>query len=279
MKKEGKGSKMKKILLGFVSIIVSIVVAAMSAAYIAEFKDIMNDIINSGELESIVQDAVDSSIDDLETMDPDAEENKLSGTWIINDALSLTDETFNENIEFISSYHNYSRFAVNDTGIYYETDANSSGYENMIYDTQKSYTPFKENLYRIVDFGSTNQEVSEEFYVWFTANSVCLSDTSSVPEDPEMVTVEFAEDFVVEITVWGMIDVNGEIKFRNFDEDLSNASDEDGHSISVVKGTVLTLYTRNTYFSDYADDPNEDIYEYELISFVVDRDYLIGEGA
>ena len=168
--KKGKGSKMKKLLLGFVSIIVSIVVAAMSAAYIAEFKNIMDDIINSGELESIVQDAVDSSIDDLETMEPDAEENKLSGIWLINDALSFTDEMFDENVEFVSNSVAYSRFVVIDARIYYETDANSSGYTNMIYDGQMT-TEFTDNSYRYVDFGDIPQSVSEEFYNWLIANA------------------------------------------------------------------------------------------------------------
>lgn len=168
--KKGKGSKMKKLLLGFVSIIVSIVVAAMSAAYIAEFKNIMDDIINSGELESIVQDAVDSSIDDLETMEPDAEENKLSGIWLINDALSFTNEMFDENIEFVSNSVAYSRFVVIDARIYYETDANSSGYTNMIYDGQMT-TEFTDNAYRYVDFGDIPQSVSEEFYNWLIANA------------------------------------------------------------------------------------------------------------
>lgn len=168
--KKGKGSKMKKLLLGFVSIIVSIVVAAMSAAYIAEFKNIMDDIINSGELESIVQDAVDSSIDDLETMEPDAEENKLSGIWLINDALSFTDEMFDENVEFVSNSVAYSRFVVIDARIYYETDANSSGYTNMIYDGQMT-TEFTDNAYRYVDFGDIPQSVSEEFYNWLIANA------------------------------------------------------------------------------------------------------------
>ena len=168
--KKGKGSKLKKLLLGFVSIIVSIVVAAMSAAYIAEFKNIMDDIINSGELESIVQDAVDSSIDDLETMEPDAEENKLSGIWLINDALSFTDEMFDENVEFVSNSVAYSRFVVIDARIYYETDANSSGYTNMIYDGQMT-TEFTDNSYRYVDFGDIPQSVSEEFYNWLIANA------------------------------------------------------------------------------------------------------------
>ena len=168
--KKGKGSKMKKLLLGFVSIIVSIVVAAMSAAYIAEFKNIMDDIINGGELESIIQDAVDSSIDDLETMEPDAEENKLSGIWLINDALSFTDEMFDENVEFVSNSVAYSRFVVIDARIYYETDANSSGYTNMIYDGQMT-TEFTDNAYRYVDFGDIPQSVSEEFYNWLIANA------------------------------------------------------------------------------------------------------------
>ena len=165
--KKGKGSKMKKLLLGFVSIIVSIVVAAMSAAYIAEFKNIMDDIINSGELESIVQDAVDSSIDDLETMEPDAEENKLSGIWLINDALSFTDEMFDENVEFVSNSVAYSRFVVIDARIYYETDANSSSYTNMIYDGQMT-TEFTDNAYRYVAFDGDGQIVSAEFKAWFT---------------------------------------------------------------------------------------------------------------
>lgn len=184
--KKGKGSKMKKLLLGFVSIIVSIVVAAMSAAYIAEFKNIMDDIINSGELESIVQDAVDSSIDDLETMEPD-EQKYVSGVWLLNNELTRPEvnapleQAVNVKLEWDIYTVNVSKFIIEDSNLEYgsnydlcvrtESDCydldDGTGYLYLSSDDSWSYYES-----RFWDFGDTPQAVSEEFYNWLIANAV-----------------------------------------------------------------------------------------------------------
>ena len=183
--KKGKGSKMKKLLLGFVSIIVSIVVVAMSAAYIAEFKNIMDDIINSGELESIVQDAVDSSIDDLETMEPD-EQKYVSGVWLLNNELTRPEvnapleQAVNVKLEWDIYTVNVSKFIIEDSNLEYgsnydlcvrtESDCydldDGSGYLYLSSDDSWSYYES-----RFWDFGDTPQAVSEEFYNWLIANA------------------------------------------------------------------------------------------------------------
>lgn len=185
--KKGKGSKMKKLLLGFVSIIVSIVVAAMSAAYIAEFKNIMDDIINSGELESIVQDAVDSSIDDLETMEPD-EQKYVSGVWLLNNELTRPEvnapleQVVNVKLEWSLHTVNVSKFIIYDSAYEYGSNYDvviSTESDDSDLDQQSGYLYMTSDggwcgsfESRFWDFGDTPQAVSEEFYNWLIANAV-----------------------------------------------------------------------------------------------------------
>ena len=157
--KEGKSSKMKKILLAFVSIIISIVVAVMSSSLVDRLQETIDDIVEN-ELDSMVQDAVDSELDNIVI-----EECKLSGIWVINDALSFTSEQFNEKINFTSNGVSYTYFNLLDARIYYENSSNT--YVNMIYDGQMD-AAFKSDVYRTIDFGDSKQSVSKEFYDWFT---------------------------------------------------------------------------------------------------------------
>ena len=146
-------------MLAFVSIIISIVVGVMSSSLVDRLQETIDDIVEN-ELDSMVQDAVDSELDNIVN-----EECKLSGTWVINDALSLTNEEFNEKINFTSNGVTYSYFNLLDARIYYE--ASSTGCSNMVYDGQMTGA-FNNDAYRTIDFGDSKQNVSKEFYDWFT---------------------------------------------------------------------------------------------------------------
>lgn len=173
--KEGKSSKMKKILLAFVSIIISIVVAVMSSSLVDRLQETIDDIVEN-ELDSMVQDAVDSSIDDLETMEPD-EQKYVSGVWTFNDTLPLFEngDSIGYDIAFTSNGKSYTFIEcyntpgpVGDVTINYYVE--KTGIVGS--DCDNAYeSGWVNDDYRLVDFGSIPQFVSEEFYTWLTANA------------------------------------------------------------------------------------------------------------
>ena len=96
----------------------------------------------------------------------------VSGEWQFNDNIVYRDVNnniikFEQNISFISNETQYNKMSLIAGGcmmiVYDSTDlwwANAG---------EDSY--WSNDAYRIVDFGNTPQEVSKEFYEWFTTNA------------------------------------------------------------------------------------------------------------
>ena len=90
----------------------------------------------------------------------------VSGVWVFNELINfLSDVSFAVGINFISNGSSFNRISVSDW-INSEVVYGSSTGEDV------SFSVTISNDYRTIDFGTEPQEVSEEFYAWFTANAV-----------------------------------------------------------------------------------------------------------
>ncbi len=114
---------------------------------------------------------------------------ELSGKWVFNDIAVATKMLPYEKITFTSNATTYYGIGVTYTlytlpsgsvreelSFIYGTKSTSDGsIANgmvIVYDNSMNATaPWNNNAYKIVDFGSTPQTVSGEFYNWFTANA------------------------------------------------------------------------------------------------------------
>lgn len=94
----------------------------------------------------------------------------IKGVWIFNetlssklpsDALVIFTSNNTEYFRMIDSYNSYN----GDMLVYEKTSGNGAPVYFF------SDGRWAQEAYRTVDFGETEQEVSEEFYEWFTANA------------------------------------------------------------------------------------------------------------
>lgn len=92
----------------------------------------------------------------------------VSGVWKFNDALPLFEA--NETVKFTSNSEDYNGITLYDTG----ADGLQVLYKHGADDHTVTYEfdSWSGEAYRTVDFGTEPQEVSEEFYIWLTANAV-----------------------------------------------------------------------------------------------------------
>ena len=111
---------------------------------------------------------------------------ELSGKWQWNESLSNPNDIGNAgapSVNFVSNgkeYDSYTFFydKATDSQIQYRVDSSSDlVYENGVW---------KDEAYRILDFGETPQEVDGTFYIYFTANAVPY-------EEPATYTIEAGE--------------------------------------------------------------------------------------
>lgn len=86
---------------------------------------------------------------------------KLSGTWLISDSPAEI-ATFSENVNFISNRENFTYMSNDAVALRYN---NNRAYNYTVYE-------WTNDNYKIVDFGTTPQEVSSDLYEWFTANAI-----------------------------------------------------------------------------------------------------------
>jgi len=168
--KEGKGSKMKKALLVFASIIISIVISVMSTSFLDRFQETIDDIVNN-ELDSMVQDAVDSELDKLETTEP----KTVSGVWYFNEQITIPESNIEQVLNFtIMNSSNEKAFGFliypdSALMIYTDSTLESSTSKYQLGEGDGGFWESDDD--RIMDFGDMPQDVSEEFYVWLTANA------------------------------------------------------------------------------------------------------------
>lgn len=90
----------------------------------------------------------------------------VSGVWEFNDRLILNG--------YEDFYVNFTSNGVTYSRIWFELEQNMLLYDSLVVYNNSSddrLNGFLSNAYKTVDFGSTPQEVSQEFYEWFTANA------------------------------------------------------------------------------------------------------------
>lgn len=120
----------------------------------------------------------------------------IKGKWVFNEILTEPTSFFSQSVNFITdaSNTNYIGFDISislgDTYLYYLVEGGKSSY----YKFGIGWTAVN-NVYawRTVDFGSTEQEITSDFAVWFTANAV--ADGGYIDMSPvlptDAVTIEY----------------------------------------------------------------------------------------
>ena len=109
----------------------------------------------------------------------------ISGIWYFNEVLTFDNAIADYPINFTSIYQPNEKFTVMDA---YSEDPNGIlEYETATYDEYVVYGSSPEWSHeeaRTVNFGSTPQSVSDEFYTWLTANATKsgLSNLKTVTE-------------------------------------------------------------------------------------------------
>ena len=114
----------------------------------------------------------------------------IKGKWVFNDAITLRGPLHKEIVNFISYGDvNYTGFEEEVITLIYSADV---GLDYVYF----SDTGWEDEAFRTVDFGETEQTVSDEFYTWFTANAVQEqtepeTPAESEPEPTDTVTIEY----------------------------------------------------------------------------------------
>ena len=120
----------------------------------------VGDILDFGSTEQEVSGEFYAMFDKF--FDPVAE-YKISGVWKFNDSFSSSNlclsGTPDEEVNFTSNGKSFVKFTRADQIIYHYADGT---FENVFFRT------FMDEAYRTIDFGTTEQTVTEDFYNWFT---------------------------------------------------------------------------------------------------------------
>ncbi|MBR6689508.1 MAG: type II secretion system protein [Clostridia bacterium] len=106
------------------------------------------------------------------------EEGKLSGEWVFNEQVSIPEDTGIVNTQSINFSSNGSSFtSMNFTEApTYNVPIISLNYDDTEVGIGVGGIEIEIDVtYSIINFGSTPQEVSEEFYDWFTSNATKVS--------------------------------------------------------------------------------------------------------
>ena len=126
----------------------------------------VGDILDFGSTEQEVSGEFYAMFDKL--FDPVAE-YKISGVWKFKDDLRSSDlgESYGDDrdyavVNFTSNGTSYVKFKYADEISYYKADGTSDSV---------FFRAWSDSAYATVDFGSTEQTVTERFYNWFTSNA------------------------------------------------------------------------------------------------------------
>ena len=109
---------------------------------------------------------------------------QLSGTWTFSSPtadgglFSTAMNSISESIDFTSNSVSYSSISIDISFIGTPSEGTLSYNSTTVYDNMMSL-PWVNEAYKVVNFGTTSQTVSEEFYNWFTANATQTSGTTS----------------------------------------------------------------------------------------------------
>lgn len=119
----------------------------------------------------------------------------IKGKWLFNETLDLTSLPYfadkiavnftSNNIPFSSIYKRNSMDGVAQILMYWDDEAYDIYANNDDMDASKGWT---NQAYRTVDFGSTEQTVSDEFLTWMTANAT--------QDQPAGVTIAYKDTII-----------------------------------------------------------------------------------
>ena len=120
---------------------------------------------------------------------------KINGIWVLNSIL-----TVKENASGVAQLVNFTANAIAFDGMILLGDYTSAMTYSNIADSYNVYTHsggWVNEAYRIVDFGSVEQEVSDEWYIGFTSNATKAGETNppeegggtDTPEDDEILLI------------------------------------------------------------------------------------------
>lgn len=91
----------------------------------------------------------------------------VSGVWVFNETIPMEDTSFS-NISFSNGGRNFDSILIENAKPWSMVYRNSSDEVGAYWEGDG----WLDEAYRTIDFGTTAQEVSEEFYAWLTANAV-----------------------------------------------------------------------------------------------------------
>ena len=121
----------------------------------------------------------DTSGDDTETLDPETPVEPtvytVDGVWVFNETIDISDcDGRTWNVNHGNNLTTFGWDCYNEHGIHEHNLEDDSANHLYIYDgnTQIGQWDHYEDTSPIIDFGTTPQEVSQEFYDWLTANAV-----------------------------------------------------------------------------------------------------------
>ena len=102
----------------------------------------------------------------------------IKGVWVFNDTLAVS-EAIEQNITFQSNGDSFNTFEI-------VTARGGRVFYNNItaYDNGAGGWVVDDIAYQTVDFGTTEQTVSDTFYTWLTANATQQADEPEEPEEP-----------------------------------------------------------------------------------------------
>ncbi len=110
------------------------------------------------------------------------EEYTVSGVWSFNDVLSLPSERIDHVVNFTLPYssftYSFTKIILSSTNVTYSYRNGSASGSFGVYGSSGWSTPHSD--VQTVDFGETEQVVSEEFYTWLNANATF----QAPPPDP-----------------------------------------------------------------------------------------------
>ena len=106
----------------------------------------------------------------------------VKGVWVFNDTVDIDSMPFSTHVNFNSyasneygeftTLYGFSCISTRHT-VNYLFDLDGGLYQTTVYEETTGWNDVRS---KVVDFGSTEQEVSDEFYAWFTANATRQAD-------------------------------------------------------------------------------------------------------
>ena len=144
---------------------------------------------------------------------------KIKGIWVFNDEIEVY-LVKTQSVNFSSNGVNYTVMELFHITIDPEPTGLKYGDTDVYFDTWEDAPHWVDDAYKTVDFGSTEQDISEDFYTWLTANAVM--------QEEEKPAVRFTK-----LNLSDIVRTIGNRNFRKLTTDVTP-------SLPVWNGTDLT---------------------------------------